>query len=173
MRHPHLDDRRELRVRNRDNHLTDRTRKDEAGDERTESPIGRVGTRTRKSAAAGDARTLTTAAQALELAIEAARLVRDLIDSAGVSTAEEVLRGIKEEVADRTAQFDRLADELMEYAPCRYCGHGIARIGDEPWRHSAEAPMSRGCRAASFDRDGTWDDSLDRAWNASPPRNYR
>ncbi|MER7485602.1 HNH endonuclease [Streptomyces sp. NPDC126497] len=127
----------------------------------------------RKSPSHGDARSLVDAARRAEIAIEAAALVRDIIASTGVSSAAEVLRGIKEEVADRTAQFERLADEVTGHAVCRYCGHAIARIGDAPWRHSAAAPMSRGCRAASFDRDGTWDDSLDRAWKATPPKTYR
>ncbi|WP_019066063.1 HNH endonuclease [Streptomyces hokutonensis] len=127
----------------------------------------------RKSPDSVGAQGLVDAARRVDIAVEAAALVRDLIDSAGVSSAEDVLRGIKEEVADRTAQFERLNDELMGLATCRYCGQAIARIGDSAWRHSAAAPMSRGCRAASFDRDGTWDDSLDRAWKASPPKTYR
>ncbi|GAA2491705.1 hypothetical protein GCM10010406_29750 [Streptomyces thermolineatus] len=127
----------------------------------------------RKSPESGSAQSLFDAARRADIATEAAALVHDIIASAGVSSAEEVLRGIKEEAADRTAQFERLADELMGQAVCRHCGHAIARIGDAPWRHSAAAPMSRGCRAASFDRDGTWDDSLDRAWKASPPKTYR
>ncbi|WP_216677922.1 HNH endonuclease [Streptomyces sp. MNP-20] len=57
--------------------------------------------------------------------------------------------------------FDRVRDEL---------GH---RIGDAAWRHSAAPPMSRGCWAASFDRDGTWDGTLDRSWKASPPKSCR
>ncbi|MDA3642613.1 HNH endonuclease [Saccharopolyspora indica] len=127
----------------------------------------------RKSPKSGSAQSLVDAARRADIATEAAVLVRDIISSAGVSSAEEVLRGVEEEVADRTAQFERLADELMGHAVCRHCGHAIARIEGSPWRHSAAAPMSRGCRAASFDRDGTWDDSLDRAWKASPPHTYR
>lgn len=127
----------------------------------------------RKSPESGSAQSLVDAARRADIATEAAALVHDIIASSGVSSAEEVLRGIKEEVVDRTAQFERLADELMGHTVCRHCGRAIARIGDAPWRHSAAAPMSRGCRAASFDRDGTWDDSLDRAWKASPPQTYR
>ncbi|MFC1432474.1 HNH endonuclease [Streptacidiphilus sp. N1-3] len=126
-----------------------------------------------KSPGSGSARSLADAARRADTAIEAAALVRDLIGSAGVSSADDVLRGIKEEVADRTAQVERLAAELMEHAACRNCGHAVARIGDAPWRHSAAAPMSRGCRAASFDRDGTWDDSLNRSWKAMPRRTLR
>lgn len=127
----------------------------------------------RKSPNSDGARSLAEAARRADIAIEAVALVGDLIGSAGASCVEEVLRGMREEAADRTAQFDRLADELMEHATCQHCGNAIARIADAPWRHSAAAPMSRGCRAASFDRDGTWDDSLDRAWKASPPRTYQ
>ncbi|MEU7016458.1 HNH endonuclease [Streptomyces sp. NPDC046385] len=127
----------------------------------------------RKSPNSGSARSLVDAARRVDIATEAAVLVRDLISSTGISSAEEVLRGMEEEVVDRTAQFERLADELMGHTVCRHCGHAIARVGEASWRHSAAAPMSRGCRAASFDRDGTWDDSLDRAWKASPPKGYR
>lgn len=127
----------------------------------------------RKSPTSGSAQSLVDAAHRADIAVEAAALVHDIIISSKVSSAEEVLRGVKEEVADRTAQFERLNDELMRHAVCRHCGHAIARLGDSTWRHSAAAPMSRGCRAASFDRDGTWDDSLSRAWKANPPKTYR
>lgn len=127
----------------------------------------------RKSSKSGAAQSLVDAASRADIAAEAVVLVRDIMASAEVSSAEEVLRAIKEEVLDRTAQFERLADETMGHALCRHCGHAIARIGDAPWRHSAAAPMSRGCRAASFDRYGTWDDSLDRAWKASPTQTRR
>ncbi|MFK0292274.1 HNH endonuclease [Streptomyces sp. NPDC090442] len=146
-----------------------------AGDDRpaavSSRPSVELAERTvRKSSDSGGARSLVDAARRADIAIEAAALVRDLIGSSGVSSAEEILRGIKEEVADRTTQLERLTDELMGHTDCRHRGHAIARIGAAPWRHIAAEPMSRGCRAASFDRDGTWDDSLDRAWKASPPK---
>ncbi|WP_328827505.1 MULTISPECIES: HNH endonuclease [unclassified Streptomyces] len=157
--------------------LKDETAQDEADSDRSavsSRPAVDLAERTvRKSPLNNGAQSLVDAARRADIAIEAAALVRDIISSAGVSSAEEVLRCIKEEVADRTAQFDRLDGELMGHAVCRYCGHAIARIGNSTWRHSAAAPMSRGCRAASFDRDGNWDDSLDRAWKASPPKTYR
>ncbi|MET9417732.1 hypothetical protein ABZY03_26795 [Streptomyces klenkii] len=157
--------------------LKDGVAEREADDDRPEvssrPPVELAERTMRKSPDSGGARSLADAARRADIAIEAAALVRDIIGSAGVSSAEEVLRGIKEEVADRTAQFERLTDELMRQTACRHCGQVIARIGDAPWRHIAAAPMSRGCRAASFDRDGTWDDSLDRAWKASPPKTYR
>ncbi|MFC9153816.1 HNH endonuclease [Streptomyces bauhiniae] len=127
----------------------------------------------RKAPDSDDARSVADAARRADIAIAAAALVRDIVSSAGISSAEDVLRGLKEEVADRTATFERLSDELTGHAICRHCGHAIARIGTASWRHIAAAPMSRGCRAASFDRDGTWDNSLDRAWKASPPKTPR
>ncbi|MFF9674517.1 HNH endonuclease [Streptomyces eurythermus] len=157
--------------------LRDGAAQHEAGDDPlpvSDRPSIALAERTaRKSPDRGGAQSLVDAARRTDIAIQAAALVRDLIDSAGVSTAEEVLRGLKEEVADRTAQLDRLSAELMRHADCRYCGQAIARIGDGPWLHTAAAPMSRGCRAASYDRDGTWDNSLDRAWKATPPKTYR
>lgn len=157
--------------------LRDETTKHEAGDDRpavASLPSVDLAERTvHKSPDSGGARSLVEAARRADIATAAAALVRNLIGSTGVSSAAEVLLGIQEEVADRTAHVVRLADDLMGHATCRHCGHAIARIGDAPWRHSAAAPMSRGCRAASFDRDGAWDDSLDRAWKASPPKTYR
>lgn len=157
--------------------LADGTARDGTGSDRpsvSNRPTVELAERTvRKSPSHHGAGSLVAAARRADIAIEAAALVRDIIDSAGVSSAEEVLRCVNEEAADRNAQFDRLDAELMGHAVCRHCGHAIARIGDAAWRHSATAPMSRGCRAASFDRDGTWDDSLDRAWKASPPKTYQ
>lgn len=149
----------------------------EADDERptaSSRPEADLAARTvRKSPDNDGARRLADAARRADIASEAAALVREIIASAGASGAEDVLRGIEEEVADRTAQFERLAQELMAHAACQHCGHAIARIADGAWRHIGAAPMSRGCRAASFDRNGTWDNSLDRAWKASPPKSYR
>ena len=149
----------------------------ETGDDRSAlsgTPPVELAERTlRKSPGSGGALSLVDAARRADIAVEAVALVHDLIGSAGVSSAEEVLRGLKAEAADRTAQFERLNAELMGHAICRHCGHAIVRIGDAAWRHAAAAPMSRGCRAASFDRDGAWDDSLDRAWKASPPKAHR
>ncbi|WP_063762324.1 HNH endonuclease [Streptomyces sp. NRRL F-5123] len=124
----------------------------------------------RKAPGNDGARSLAEAARRADIAIEAAALVRDIIGSTGVSTAADVLRGVREEVADRTAQFDRLTGELMDHASCRHCGHTIARIGESPWRHVTAPLMSRGCRAASYDRNGTWDNALERAWKATPPK---
>lgn len=126
-----------------------------------------------KSPGSEDARRLTDAARRADTAAEAVALVREIISSGSVSSAEDVLRSLGEETADRAAQLGRLSDELMEHAICRYCGHSVARVGTSLWRHDAAVPMSRGCRAASFDRDGHWDNELDRTWKAAPPKSPR
>ena len=65
-------------------------------------------------------------------------------------------------------------DTTIDGTTCRYCGypirerHGLLLHVD---RHGF--PLSRGCRAASYDRDGTWDDRLRRDWRATPPRQDR
>lgn len=125
-----------------------------------------------KSPRSKDARRLTDAARRAEAAAEAIAPVREIVASGTVTSAEDVLRCLGEEAADRTAQMERLSDELMDHAVCRHCGHSISRIGDAAWRHDAASPMSRGCRAASFDRDGQWDNALDRGWKATPPKTH-
>lgn len=52
----------------------------------------------------------------------------------------------------------------VRWSRCLTCGEVIAQVNDAPWVHTDGLPWSyyglRGCRAASFDRLGTWDDSL-------------
>jgi hypothetical protein len=52
------------------------------------------------------------------------------------------------------------AELLVEQAACRHCGYPVYNIG-ERWQHEGSSG-NVGCRAASFDRLGTWDDTLDR-----------
>lgn len=72
-----------------------------------------------------------------------------------------------------------LIDELREthdaltraaFSTCRTCGHPIYfnKLADR-WQHEGLSG-NVGCRAASFDRDGDWDDALDRRAKAAPPR---
>lgn len=75
----------------------------------------------------------------------------------------------------------------VERATCRNCGQTLERVGPDDelltslgypegtaWRHQARPPYegihvgSRGCRAASYDRSGDWDDTLLRSWKARP-----
>jgi hypothetical protein len=63
-----------------------------------------------------------------------------------------------------------------EYATCRNCGHPVSRRASgnfRRWLHgdlALELYGRAGCRAASFDRLGEWDDSLHRGWVAEPAR---
>lgn len=57
--------------------------------------------------------------------------------------------------------------ENRKTATCRHCRHSIYQLpASDRWVH--DAGNRRGCNAASYDRDGTWDDSLDRKWSARP-----
>lgn len=54
-------------------------------------------------------------------------------------------------------------------AVCRHCHFPIFRLGDgRPWFHKVGIRAVRGCRAATFDRDGDWDDTFPRHWTADP-----
>jgi hypothetical protein len=59
-----------------------------------------------------------------------------------------------------------------EYATCRNCGHPVGLIVSERdvWGHivPGRTTLPRGCRAASFDRLGDWDDNLLQSWKARP-----
>jgi hypothetical protein len=82
-----------------------------------------------------------------------------------------------------------------EHATCRNCGYPVQQLrnGDAvavPWTYgggalgviagdgqggSGRLPVGglcgvRGCRAASYDRLGEWDESLARGWKAEPAR---
>jgi hypothetical protein len=61
------------------------------------------------------------------------------------------------------------AEARIERAVCRHCGIEIVRGNDGAWYHG-DIPSwgSRGCRSYSFHRLGTWDDTLDRRWTATP-----
>jgi hypothetical protein len=61
------------------------------------------------------------------------------------------------------------ADARIERALCQHCEVDIVRGSDGTWYHGRSPSWgSRGCRAYSFNRRGTWDDTLDRRWTATP-----
>jgi len=61
------------------------------------------------------------------------------------------------------------AEARIERAACQHCGVEIVRGNDGAWYHGRSPSWgSRGCRAYSFNRLGTWDDTLDRRWTATP-----
>ncbi|MGW8969641.1 hypothetical protein [Streptomyces platensis] len=120
-----------------------------------------------------DAAFLAATEDHVRIVREARHIVRQILADNTDLSGNEVLCHLDELVAEASAEAKRVATELVEESACRHCGHSIMRVGDSTWRHDAAMPMSRGCRAASFDRDGTWDDSLDRAWKATPPKGRR
>jgi hypothetical protein len=93
-----------------------------------------------------------------------------LIDNFDTQQLTDLAYLMHEQVISSTASMLRSATEYnqqIERAICKHCENPISRAPEGSWRHGAFG--SRGCRAASFDRDGTWDDSLDRKRYASPP----
>lgn len=61
------------------------------------------------------------------------------------------------------------AEAQVERAVCQHCGVQIVRGNDGVWHHGHMPSWgSRGCRSYSYDRLGTWDDTLDRRWTATP-----
>lgn len=87
-----------------------------------------------------------------------ARFARRWADSNPEASASELVHAIEAAVALST---DR------QNSTCRYCDQSIIESPGGRWVHDVES-YARGCRAASFDRLGTWDDSLPRARNAAP-----
>ncbi|MGC4938678.1 hypothetical protein [Kribbella sp. DT2] len=69
-------------------------------------------------------------------------------------------------------------DPLILWADCRHCHHRITCLDDDHavWLHCTvtglplPSPGGRGCRAASYDRDGDWNETLPRNKYASPKR---
>jgi len=61
------------------------------------------------------------------------------------------------------------AEARIERAVCRHCEVEIVHGTDGAWYHGRTPSWgSRGCRSYSFNRLGTWDDTLDRRWTATP-----
>jgi len=69
-----------------------------------------------------------------------------------------------------TCGMDRTVTRVV--VDCTKCGHPIAPGASDTYVHvdAAGLPLDqgRGCRSASFSRDGDWDASMDRRWQAKP-----
>ncbi|MFC9087017.1 hypothetical protein [Nocardiopsis dassonvillei] len=83
-------------------------------------------------------------------------------------TGAQVLARLKEiAVSKSQAARDHETANAPKRSTCRRCGFPVQTLSPTgPWRH--EDGLRAGCRAASFDRLGTWDDTLDRSWKATP-----
>jgi hypothetical protein len=119
----------------------------------------------------GDIQRLRLADELERITREARSLVRSILDEEPALSGQEVLARLDDLVAARAEEAIQTEAELVRYTECRHCGFTIMRVGDSAWRHDDAPPMSRGCRAASFDRDDKWDDSLNRTWKATPAKN--
>jgi hypothetical protein len=78
------------------------------------------------------------------------------------------------EAEEVLAEVYELVKPVCPTATCRYCGHPIICLGGV-WRHDigpgTMVPSGYGtigCRSATFDRDGAWDETMNRAWKAKP-----
>jgi hypothetical protein len=117
-------------------------------------------------------------------AIDHRTRLRSLRPSGSVPDRQQTLQTVADEVEWYTVRLEELGkrgtveDPLMLWADCRHCHHRITCIDDDRgvWMHCAINGMplafwgGRGCRAASFDRDGDWNDALPRGKYATPKR---
>ncbi|WP_370421848.1 hypothetical protein AB8O64_27125 [Streptomyces sp. QH1-20] len=82
-------------------------------------------------------------------------------------TAEEAIAQVRKAVEGLIEH----QGERTSHATCKRCRFPVASVKDPDedatWVH-LDDDYSRGCRAASFGRDGEWDDSLDKQWKAVP-----
>lgn len=96
-------------------------------------------------------------------------LVRRLIQEEPEITGKQVLAAVEADFQIRQRAADQAATG-SEDGTCKRCGHPVVRQADGSFVTHADSngyPLKRGCRAASFDRDGDWDDNLDKRWQAT------
>ncbi|MFC0622435.1 hypothetical protein [Kribbella deserti] len=115
-------------------------------------------------------------------AIKRKKLSQGLAWSGDRPERQQRLQAVADEIDWYTVRLEEIGklgtsiDPVMVWADCRYYAHRIARLDEERgvWMHCDVfgMPLSywggRGCRAASFDRDGDWNDALPRTRTAAP-----
>ena len=107
--------------------------------------------------------------------------VRHFLDHADLAMAalrHELLGDREDAEFDAAVQRVRAqivaARNMYDTGVCRNCHQPIHSPRGGSWRHTAQPGWhdpdaeSVGCRAASFDRLGHWDNSLDQRWKARP-----
>jgi hypothetical protein len=100
----------------------------------------------------------------LEYAID---LVGELLGEQPTATAGQARDRLRAALAGLPTSEDLRPDEYE----CLTCQKAVAQQADGRWAHRVGGKWSNiGCRAASFDRLGTWDDDLDRGAKAKPSR---
>jgi hypothetical protein len=108
------------------------------------------------------------------MALQALRYgsVVEVIDEVIAFNPAATVADVRQYAATRSAAAEAQleeADARIERAACQHCEVDIVRGNDGAWYHGRSPSWgSRGCRAYSFHRLGTWDDTLDRRWTATP-----
>jgi len=96
----------------------------------------------------------------------------EVIDEVIAVNPAATVADIRQYAATRRAAVEAQIDEAearKERAVCQHCQVAIVRGSDGTWYHGHSPSWgSRGCRAYSMHRLGTWDDTLDRRWTATP-----
>lgn len=72
-------------------------------------------------------------------------------------------------VAELRARQTQSVLPAMDCGTCRRCGKRVVRVDHDFVTHVAEdgSVTNRGCRAATFNVDTGWDESLPRGWTAT------
>lgn len=96
----------------------------------------------------------------------------EVIDEVLARNPDATVADVRQYASARQSAAEKLLDEeqaRIERSVCRHCGAEIVKGNDGAWYHGRESSWgSRGCRSYSFDRLGTWDETLGRSWKASP-----
>ena len=96
----------------------------------------------------------------------------EVIDEVLVRNPAATVADVRRYASDRQMAAERLLEQQeaqIERAVCRYCDVEIVKGNDSEWYHGRVPSWgSRGCRSYSFNRLGTWDETLARNWKASP-----
>ncbi|WP_406640087.1 hypothetical protein [Amycolatopsis sp. WGS_07] len=106
---------------------------------------------------------LNAYAEQLEDAVD---LVHDMLAIEPELSGQEVLVKLRALADKRRREVDSVQADAVVRVDCANCKHPIWRLGDSRWEH---VTGSVGCRAASFDRDGDWDDRFSKSLKATPP----
>lgn len=101
------------------------------------------------------------------------RAVKKAVDDEPGISGREVL-ALLEELAHKAQEraTEAMADSEPDRETCAKCGQPIQTDSRdrERWLHSSD--RSRGCRAATFDRENGWNDDIPRSWMATPRRRH-
>src|ERR1700761_526053 len=96
----------------------------------------------------------------------------DVIDEALALNPAATLADVRQDAFSKRKEAEaqaREAEARIKRAVCRHGGGEIPQGSDGGWCHGRTLSWgSRGCRSYSYQRLGSWDDTLDRRWTATP-----